>query len=701
MKKYHSLSLLLLLAVATQSCQNDFDTPALTAPKATLEANITLADFKKAYQDENAKLLTAEDNHIIRGRVISSDATGNIYQSLVIQDETAALPISIRRASLYADYHVGQEVVINTAGLWIGKYNGLEQLGWLGEPYNGEDQLTFMSFAEFSSHTQLNGLPEPQTTYVLPGKDLPENGIYCLVETIDNLPTDGDEMYALQGQLVEFRNASFEGAGQLDYAPYQENANRYLIQDGQILKLTVRNSGYSTFYNDILPEGKGTVRGILSWYGDGSSSTTGVFGGWQLLLRSTDDVIMDSKGSQSEPYTLAEAIELQNQGISGWTEGYIVGSIMAGVDEVTSADQVIFGPDAELPTNLLVAPTADCKDLSLCVAVDLPANSDLRKYGNLLENPAVYGKSISIAGEFKPYLGLPGVISSGDASDFIIDGVVIGGDDPNPPATGNGTADNPYTVSAVLGGATGTSAWVEGYIVGFIAGKSIQDGAVFSNDVSGKDYTNTNIMIADTPDCTDVSKCVPVQLPNTGDFRSQLGLGNNPSAYKRKVKICGSLEAYFGQKGVKSLTEWSWVGEGGTPVTPPDDPTDPDVGTGTQTDPFNVASIISGAAKGSDVWVGGYVVGYIEGMAYAGATFALPGEGADYTQTNLLLGPTPDCKDASKCIPVQLPNTGDIRAKLGLGNNPDIYLKKVLLKGNIEKYFGQPGFKGVSEYVIE
>ena len=695
---------LAVAAVATlQGCQNSFDDPGLVVPEATLQANTTLADFKKAYEEVNAYNLTPEDNVIIRGRVVSSDATGNIYQSLVIQDETAALPITIRRASLYTDYHLGQEVVVNTSGLWIGKYNGLIQLGWLGEPYNGEDQLTFMSFAEFSTHTQLNGLPAPQTSYILPDAERPSDNIYCLVETIDALPTAGEEMYRLQGQLVEFRNVSFEDAGKVTYAPYQENANRYLVQEGNSLKLTVRNSGYSTFYNDILPEGTGTVRGILSWYGDGSSSTTGVIGGWQLLLRSTDDVIIDSHGTHEDPYTVEEVISSQNSGVAGWAKGYIVGSVMGGVSNATAAD-VIFGADAEMDNNLVIAPAPDCTDFSQCVVVLLPQGSDFRKYGNLLDNPSVYKKSILLRGAFATVLGMPGIADNGGtATDFEIDGVEIGDNPVTPPATtGSGTEADPYTVGAVLGGQSGTSVWTQGYIVGFIAGKSIQDGAVFSNDVAGKDYTNTNVILAATPDETDWSKCIPIQLPNTANLRQELGLGNNPAAYKRLVKVCGDLEKYFGQAGVKNITTFAWVGD--SPVTPPDTPDEPgtSVGDGSQDNPFDVASVVDGSAKGSDVWVEGVVVGYVDGMTYSGATFGLPGDGASYTNTNILLGPSADCKDPSKCIPVQLPNTGNLRKDLGLGNNPDAYLKTVKLKGNIEKYFGQEAaMKSISEYVIE
>lgn len=699
MKKLINISAALLALAGFQSCQNDFDDPGLRVPEATLKANKTIAELKKAYSGVNAYNLTPEDNCIIRGRVVSSDATGNIYQTLVIQDETAALPVTIRRASLYNEYHLGQEVVVNTSGLWIGKYNGLIQLGWLGEPYNGEDQLTFMSFAEFSTHSQLNGVPAPETSYLMPDASRPTDNIYCLIENIDKLPVSGEDMYNLQGQLVEFRNVSFDDGGVLTYAPYQETVNRYIRQEGNSLKLTVRNSGYSTFYNDLLPAGKGTVRGILSWYGDGSSSTTGVIGGWQLLLRSTEDVIFDTKGTHEEPYTVEEALASQNDGVSGWVKGYIVGAVKGGVATVTSSDQIDFSADVEMDNNLVIAGEPDCKDWSRCVAVILPQGSDFRKYGNLADNPAVYRKSIVLRGDLSDVLGMAGISgNAGTAADFEIDGVKLpGGDGPvNPGTVGSGTENDPYSVAGVVAGsASGSDKWVKGYIVGFISGMTLSTGAIFSNNTEGTEYTNTNILLADTPDCKDVSACIPVQLPS-GNMRTELGLGNNPSAYGKQIEICGSIERYFGANGLKSPTQFKWSNGGGNDTPGDDGPDDPaGEGNGSAESPFDVAGVISGHATGSGVWVEGVVVGYVSGMSYSGATFST----SDATDNYLLLASDGDCKDAAKCIPVNVPSA--LRGEIGLKSNPGLYKQTLRIKGDISKVLNQNGVTKLTEYEIK
>ena len=92
-----------------------------------------------------------------------------------------------------------------------------------------------------------------------------------------------------------------------------------------------------------------------------------------------------------------------------------------------------------------------------------------------------------------------------------------------------------------------------------------------------------------------------------------------------------------------------------------------------------------------------FIVGFVDGQVYAeGATFS----SAATSKSNILIAASADETDASKCMPVQLPN-GDIRPKLNLQDNPGNYKKEVLLYGDITKYFGVPGFKNTAYAVID
>ena len=101
-----------------------------------------------------------------------------------------------------------------------------------------------------------------------------------------------------------------------------------------------------------------------------------------------------------------------------------------GVTNVSANDQVIWGSNAEMDNTLVIGPTADCKDITKCLVIELPQGSALRQYGNLLDNPGVYGKAIKAYGNFAPVLGANGISgNTGSTAEWQIDGVTVG---PNP-----------------------------------------------------------------------------------------------------------------------------------------------------------------------------------------------------------------------------------------------------------------------------
>lgn len=563
------LGMAMAAAVSVSSCQADMDAPQLTEPKATMEANTTISEFKTAFADKTVlcpmKDEATQTPYIIHGRVVSSDATGNIYKSIVIQDETAAIALSVNQGSTYTDYRIGQDVVVNATGLYIGYYNGLQQLGWY-DLYEGAPSLTFMPWDIFLAHSELNGFPNNDVKYVAQDAAWPSENPYCIVTTF-SLPTTGEDFRNMQSQLVEFRNVHFEEGGKETYAPYQESVNRTLV-DASGAKLTVRTSGYSNFYNEIIPEGTGNVRGILSYYGDG----------WQLLLRGLGDVMITKKGQKDDPYTIAEAMEVMDQGAAGWVTGYIVGSVKAGVNDVQSNDDVIFGADAEMDNNILIAASADETDWSKCLAVELPQGSAFRASVNLVDNPGVLKKAILVNGNLTTYLGMPGITGNGGtANDVEVDGVTIGGgDNPNPggeaiPA-GTGTQESPFNPDQVKTQTDATGVWLEGFVVGYVADKS-WDTAVFGTEPSeGNNYKDgTNVILSMVaPGEANASNSVPVGLKKTGDVRTTLGISMNPSIYGARVKVKGDLKNYFGMKSVRDVTEYVIVSGGGDTPTPPE-----------------------------------------------------------------------------------------------------------------------------------
>lgn len=140
------------------------------------------------------------------------------------------------------------------------------------------------------------------------------------------------------------------------------------------------------------------------------------------------------------------------------------------------------------------------------------------------------------------------------------------------PGNGDGTESNPYDVTAVKAKGSGTDFYVKGYIVGYVSGMSLSSGAVFSSDTC---TVKSNLLIAETADETNVSKCLPIQLPS-GAVRDGINLSQNKGNIKQEVILYGNIEKYFGATGIKGVT-YAKLGakEYGTkPSENPDTPSD-------------------------------------------------------------------------------------------------------------------------------
>ncbi|HPL76344.1 MAG TPA: DUF6359 domain-containing protein [Paludibacteraceae bacterium] len=115
----------------------------------------------------------------------------------------------------------------------------------------------------------------------------------------------------------------------------------------------------------------------------------------------------------------------------------------------------------------------------------------------------------------------------------------------------DGSEEKPFTVKEAIQNQAGASAWVKGYIVGYIW-SGTQNNYVFSADTCTQ---ATNIILADTNDLSAlyVSKILAVQLP-AGVVRDSLNLKDHKDKFGKNVTLYGSLTKYFGIGGLKSVS---------------------------------------------------------------------------------------------------------------------------------------------------
>lgn len=107
----------------------------------------------------------------------------------------------------------------------------------------------------------------------------------------------------------------------------------------------------------------------------------------------------------------------------------------------------------------------------------------------------------------------------------------------------------------------------------------------------------------------------------------------------------------------------------------------------TQANPYSVLDYISACgngALGTEVYVQGYIVGWVNGASISGATFTVPAT----AYSNVLIAESQDEVDYNYCVPVQLVSGTDLRSAVNLGDHPENLGHEIVIGGSSEKYFG-------------
>ena len=188
-----------------------------------------------------------------------------------------------------------------------------------------------------------------------------------------------------------------------------------------------------------------------------------------------------------------------------------------------------------------------------------------------------------------------------------------------PELSTDGTEANPYTVADAKIAATGTNVFVKAFIVGYVPDKALNE-AIFG-DAASAENAPTNILVAASADETNVTNCMPIQLP-AGAIRTALNLKNNPGNLKQEVILCGNIETYFGATGLKSVA-YAKIGAkeigtkpGGSTTTPDT----PSTGKGSASDPYTVAEAIAAIKAGAPTYEV-YLTGIISEVDFYNETY--------------------------------------------------------------------------------
>lgn len=280
------LMLVLACSLFTGCMDDDWDTPNTEAlnkaygNQEIAETNvITIGSLKEKYENViNASTNSYEqitEDVQIKGRVVGNDIGGNIYNEVSIDDGTGAILICISQGGLFSYLPVGQEIVVDLKGLYIGGYGKQAEIGMPYTNAKGNSYVSRMSRVLWNKHFKLTGVADASKV---------------VAEEFDLSKRTKEEYFtANNGKLMTIKNVEFTNAdGKTTFAPSDEkdaanSVNRGLSQNGKPIatsSIVVRTSSYADFAAKQLPTGKLNITGVFTRY-----RTT-----WQILIRDERDI---------------------------------------------------------------------------------------------------------------------------------------------------------------------------------------------------------------------------------------------------------------------------------------------------------------------------------------------------------------------------------------------------------------------------
>mgnify|MGYP003636849872 CR=1 FL=1 len=290
---------------------NDFNIPKETCVD-TITTTKTIAELFNI-ATETATKYAVDD--AIEGYVISSDQEGNFFKNTAIQtsDGSLGFSVSIDQTDLYTIYNPGRKVYVKLNGLYLEKDNNVLEIGGL-----------FIDNFQNETVGRI-GYPAFEKVLIKSCEVIDENS---LVNSI----SINDVSDAYLNTLVEFSNVQFidDALGTTLYDSTNDvgNATNHLIQDVSGALLIFRTSAFADFASIEVPNGNGSIRGVLTKFG----------GDYQLLARTYSDVNLNNERKEivlknnlyftelADPNNNADArfIEIYNGEIepvnlNGWT----------------------------------------------------------------------------------------------------------------------------------------------------------------------------------------------------------------------------------------------------------------------------------------------------------------------------------------------------------------------------------------------
>lgn len=336
-----SVFLTALVAGSLTSCVNDDDysTPDLECNGASYHKTMEVADVP-------APVVVAQytENDTIEAYVTSSDEGGNFFKTISFQTFDAANPdaqpvgfsISVDATSTFVNYEPGRKVFVALKGLYTDAYNDGTRIGGL--------------YVNTSGEASVGRLPESQIAgAVLRSCSAVNEDDLARPMTITEALNDDNLNTLIDLQGVQFSEDAL-GKNYYDSNNDIGGATNHYLTDISGNTVIFRTSSFSNFAGRPVASGSGTVRGVLTKFGDD----------YQFMARTIRDIELTG-GRFSAFYTenFQSATDGTDLNIPGWTNVAVSGT-KKWKEEVFSgngyAEFSSFGTGQALNVGWLVSP---------------------------------------------------------------------------------------------------------------------------------------------------------------------------------------------------------------------------------------------------------------------------------------------------------------------------------------------------------
>lgn len=277
-----------------------FDQPPVNGTDPNIAATGTISDLIALHVNGQIEEITQDI--VLSVLVTADDRSGNLYRTIVIQDETGGISFLLNDGNLYTRYPVGRRLFINTKGLYLSDYGNLPQLGFT--PYDDAGDL------------RSGGIPSTLfDDYITPGSwNNPVTPTVINVNQLNNSHLN---------TLIKIEQSQFSksAVGQTLADAVASQSVNHTLEDCGGGSILVRTSGFSNIATELVPGGSGSLTAVYTIFRTDK----------QLILRGIEDIEYgpDRCNVGGSQLTLKSIKDAFNNGAVNAPVGFVKGVVIS------------------------------------------------------------------------------------------------------------------------------------------------------------------------------------------------------------------------------------------------------------------------------------------------------------------------------------------------------------------------------------